>query len=151
MDLRIVCLYRQYFQQLDKLSYPSAAVLLEPSIQNEISYKFFDSSNGEHLPPLSYQRRALKDITDRILSAIMDPDEDVCFSLWPAFVLTFFLVTFAFVSLSFPFRLTPISSGSFRQVDGAHGDQIHCKAHVCVHSCSAALNRFLPLALRLCL
>lgn len=88
MDLRIVCLYRQYFQQLDKLSYPSAAVLLEPSIQNEISYRFFDSSNGEHLPPLSYQRRALKDITDRILSAIMDPDEDVCFSLWPAFVLT---------------------------------------------------------------
>ena len=88
MDLRIVRLYRQYLQQLDGLSYPLAAVLLEPSIQNEISYRFFDSSNGEHLPPLSYQRRALKDITDRILSAITDPDEDVCFSLWPAFVLT---------------------------------------------------------------
>jgi hypothetical protein len=88
MDLRIVRLYWQYLQQLDELSYPPAAVLLEPSIQNEISYRFFDSSNGEHLPPLSYQRRALKDITERILSAITDPDEDVCFSLWPAFVLT---------------------------------------------------------------
>jgi hypothetical protein len=80
--------YRQYLQQLGELSYPPAAVLLEPSIQNEISYKFFDSSNGEDLPPLRYQRRVLKDIIDRILSAITDPDEDVCFSRWPASVLT---------------------------------------------------------------
>lgn len=81
-------LYRQYLQQFDELSYPPAAVLLEPSIQNEISHKFFDLSNGDHLPPIRYQRRVLKDIIDRILSAIMDPDEDVCFSLWPASVLT---------------------------------------------------------------
>jgi hypothetical protein len=86
MDPRIVHLYRQYLQQLNELSYPPTAVLLEPSIQNEISHKFFDSSNGEHLPPISYQRRVLKDITDRILSAITDPDNDVCFfPLGPTF------------------------------------------------------------------
>lgn len=77
MDPRIVHLYRQYFQQLGELSYPPAAVLLEPSVQNDVSDKFFDSSNGRYLPPLSYQRRVLKDITDRILSAIQDPNEDV--------------------------------------------------------------------------
>jgi hypothetical protein len=84
MDLRVVHLYRQYLQQLVQLSYPPATVLLELSIQNEIAYRFFDSSNGQHLPPFSYQRRVLKEITDQILSAIQDPNEDVCFSFWPA-------------------------------------------------------------------
>jgi hypothetical protein len=85
MDIRIVHLYRQYLQQLDEISYPPATVLLEPAIQNEISCGFFDSSNGQHLPPLSYQKRVLKNIMDRILSAIQDPSEDVCSSFWPAF------------------------------------------------------------------
>lgn len=80
--MRIVHFYRQYLQQLDEISYPAATVLLEPAVQNEISYNFFDSSNGQHLPPVSYQRRVLKEITNRILSAIWDPDEDVCFSIW---------------------------------------------------------------------
>src|SRR2546423_9989140 len=82
MDLRIIHLYRQYLQQLDELSFPPPTVLIEPSVQNEIFQNFFDSSNGQPLPPLQYQRRVLKEITDRILSAIRDPDEDVCFSLW---------------------------------------------------------------------
>ena len=80
MDVKVAHLYRQYLQQLDRLWYPSSGVLLEPSIQNEISYNFFDSSNGQHLPPHSYQRRILKEITDQIISAIKDPNEDVWFS-----------------------------------------------------------------------
>jgi hypothetical protein len=100
MDARIVNLHRQYLQQLDELSYPTATVLLEPSIQNEISYEFFDSSNGQHLPSLSYQRRVLKNITDRILSAIQDPNEDVCFSFWPVFFVLFVVTSFP-VYLSF--------------------------------------------------
>jgi hypothetical protein len=84
MDLRIVRFYRQYLQQLDEISYPAATVLLEPVVQDEISHNFCDSSNGQHLPHVSYQRRVLKEITNRILSAIQDPNEDVGFSIWPS-------------------------------------------------------------------
>src|SRR5437762_2103091 len=79
MDIRIVHFYRQYLQQLDEISYPAATVLLEPAIQDEIFCNFFDASNRQYLPPVSYQRRVLKEITTRVLSAIQDPNEDVCF------------------------------------------------------------------------
>jgi hypothetical protein len=79
MDIKIVHFYRQYLQQLDEISYPAATVLLEPAIQDEISCSFFDASNGQYLPPVSYQRRVLKEIMNCILSAIQDPNEDVCF------------------------------------------------------------------------
>lgn len=78
MDRRIVHFYRQYLQQLDELSYPPPGVLLEPSLQDEICTSFFDSLNDQHLPPLNYQRRVLKEITSRILAAIQGSDQDVC-------------------------------------------------------------------------
>lgn len=145
MDIRIVRLYRQYLQQLDELSYPLATVLLEPPIQNEISCGFFDSSNIQHLPPLGYQKRVLKNITDRILSAIQDPNEDVCFS-WPCFFVLVHQTSFP-ICLSFSFRLTFVSSGCLRQVDGAYGHQVNHETHVCIRRRSAEIDRFVLFAI----
>ena len=80
MDTRIVKFYRQYLQQLDHPAYPPADVLIEPAIQEQISSVMFDGTHRAHLPPLSYQRRILKTLTEAIESAIKDPDEDVCSS-----------------------------------------------------------------------
>lgn len=80
MDFRIVKFYRQYLQQLDHPAFPPPDVLLEPAIQEQISYRMFDDSNRTPLPPLSYQRRILKVLTEMIESAVEDPDGDVCFS-----------------------------------------------------------------------
>lgn len=80
MDPRIVPFYRQYLQQLNEPAYPPANVLIEPAIQEQVSSTMFDGTHGAHLPPLSYQRRILKTLTEAIESAIKDPDEDVCIS-----------------------------------------------------------------------
>ena len=69
---------RQYLQQLDSLTYPPPEVLLEPLVQEELSKMFFNDAENPYLPPLSYQRRVLKTLTDRIISSIKDPEEDVC-------------------------------------------------------------------------
>lgn len=79
MDENIVLFYRQYMQQLNDLVYPSPKLLLQPYIQKQIYQHMFNNSRALHLPPISYQRRVLKAIIEKIESAIHDPDEDVGF------------------------------------------------------------------------
>ena len=64
-------------QQLNTLAFPDAEVLLDPAIQEQISNSFFDDGKAQHLPPLSYQRRVLKTLTDTLEKSIKDPNEDV--------------------------------------------------------------------------
>ena len=77
-DARLALFRRQYLQQLDNLIYPPPEVLLEPLVQEELSKRFFDDAENPYLPPLSYQKRVLKTLTDTITSSIKDPEEEVC-------------------------------------------------------------------------
>jgi len=77
MDQRIVQFYRQYLQQVDHLSFPPPDVLLEPRVQEQISQAMFDESRTSHLPPPRYRKRVLRRLTEQIIAAIKDPDEEV--------------------------------------------------------------------------
>lgn len=91
MDSRIRVFYRQYLQEVepDKLSFPPDTVLLDPMIQFQMFRYMFtthlmypsECAGGVFLPPTSYQKRVLKELTRRIEAAIRNPDEDVGKSL----------------------------------------------------------------------
>lgn len=97
MDARIAIFYRQYLQQvrLEELSFPPVSVLVEPLIQFQMMRYMFtthllfpsDVGTGIFLPPASYQKRVLRELTRRILeAATRSPDEDVghfCFRSGP--------------------------------------------------------------------
>ena len=71
---------RQYFQQLDALSFPSAELLKRPDVQAYIYRSMFNADQRPYLPPSRYQKWVLKIILEKIENAIEDPEEDVCFS-----------------------------------------------------------------------
>jgi hypothetical protein len=78
MDPKLVLFYRQYLQQVDDLTYPPGDLLLDPSVQEQVSLNFFDPEIRKNLPPGLYQRKVSKTLVERIEAAIKDPDEDVC-------------------------------------------------------------------------
>jgi hypothetical protein len=86
MDTRISIFYRQYLQQIQvgKLSFPPDSVLLDPVIQSQMfRYMFtrhlmFPSEDGAaFLPPASYQKQVLKELTRRLEAAVRNPDDEV--------------------------------------------------------------------------
>lgn len=89
MDSRIERFCRQYLQQVDvdKLSFPSTDVLIEPAIQFQLSEFLFrwpsifpsGSGGGVYLPlPLpSYRKRVAKALMKRLEEVTFIPDEDV--------------------------------------------------------------------------
>lgn len=77
VDPALLRFYRQYLQQVNEPCFPPAKTLLNSYVQDQIYRNMFDPSLS-NIPPVSYRKRILKTITDRIESAIRDPDEDVC-------------------------------------------------------------------------
>ena len=88
MDSRIEILYRQYLQQveLDKLSFPPNHVLMNPQIQSQMfrfmftTHLMFPSEyagSKVYLPPISYQKRVLKELIRRMEAGIHNSGEDV--------------------------------------------------------------------------
>lgn len=76
MDPSLTQFYRQYLQQVNEPVFPTGKTLLNPYVQEQVYHYMFDPSQT-NLPPVRYRRRILKTITERIESAIEDPDEDV--------------------------------------------------------------------------
>jgi hypothetical protein len=87
MDPRVRVFYRQYLQEVEveKLSFPSDAVLLDPMIQSQLHQHMFtchllypsEDEGDLFLPRIEYQKRVLKELTKRLEAAIRKPDEDV--------------------------------------------------------------------------
>jgi hypothetical protein len=71
--------YQQYLQQVNEPCFPTSKTLLNPYVQDQI-YRYMFDPLLPNLPPVSYRKRILKTITERIESVIEDPDEDVCSS-----------------------------------------------------------------------
>ena len=74
---------RQYLQLVhpDHLSMPAIAALRLPEVQTLIYSTMFAESTHVHAPPRHYQYRVLKRLISRLEQAILDPEEDVGFSL----------------------------------------------------------------------
>lgn len=86
MDTRISIFYRQYLQQIQvgKLSFPPDSVLLDPVIQSQMfrymftrHLMFASEDSAAFLPPASYQKRVLKELTRRLEAAVRNPDDEV--------------------------------------------------------------------------
>jgi len=87
MDSRVRVLYRQYLQEVEveKLSFPSDTVLLDPRIQSQLHQYMFtchllypsEDAGNLFLPRINYQKRVLKELTKRLEAAIRNPGEDV--------------------------------------------------------------------------
>lgn len=73
----VVKFYRQYMQQINDVTYPSGALLVNPDVQDCLYRYFFDASRNQHLPPPKYQARILKHIISEIEKACKNPEEDV--------------------------------------------------------------------------
>jgi hypothetical protein len=71
--------YRQYRQQVNEPCFPTSKTLLNPYVQDHI-YRYMFDQLLPNLPPVSYRKRILKTITERIESVMEDPEEDVCSS-----------------------------------------------------------------------
>jgi len=78
MDPSLTQFYRQYFQQVNDPCYPPTLTLMKPYAQEQIYRFMFDNGRILNLPPVTYQRRTLKAIIDRIQSIIDDNNEDAC-------------------------------------------------------------------------
>ena len=74
---------RQYLQLVhpDDLSVPAVAALRLPEVQTLIYNTMFAELAHVHMPPKHYQYRVLKRLISRLEHAILDPEEDVGFSL----------------------------------------------------------------------
>jgi hypothetical protein len=73
----VVKFYRQYMQQINDVTYPSGALLVNPDVQECLYRYFFDASRNKYLPPPKYQSRILKHIISEIEKACKNPEEDV--------------------------------------------------------------------------
>ncbi|KAK3064261.1 hypothetical protein LTS18_008780 [Coniosporium uncinatum] len=78
MDPSLTQFYRQYFQQVNDPCYPPTLTLMKPYAQEQIYRFMFDNGRILNLPPVTYQRRTLKAIIDRIQSIIDDNNEEAC-------------------------------------------------------------------------
>ncbi|KIW34997.1 uncharacterized protein PV07_01724 [Cladophialophora immunda] len=68
--------YRQYMQQINDLTYPPGALLVNPDVQDCLYRYFFDSSQNKYLPPPRYQGRILRRLIEEIEDSCKDPEED---------------------------------------------------------------------------
>lgn len=73
----VVKFYRQYMQQINDVTYPSGALLVNPDVQDCLYRYFFDASKNQHLPPPKYQARILKHVISEIEKSCKNPEEDV--------------------------------------------------------------------------
>jgi hypothetical protein len=73
----VIKFYRQYMQQINELTYPLGALLMNPDVQHCLYKYFFDESQNSYLPPARYQTRVLRRIIQDIEKSMQDPDEDV--------------------------------------------------------------------------
>jgi len=78
MDPSLTQFYRQYFQQVNDPCYPAASSLKKSYAQQQIYRFMFDSDRVSNLPPVTYQKRTLKAIINRIESVTEDHDEEAC-------------------------------------------------------------------------
>lgn len=69
---------RQYLQLERDLDYPSAVLLREEHIQDDLYRRIFADGAVAHPPPPRYQLRVLKELVKRIEASIEDWDQHVC-------------------------------------------------------------------------
>lgn len=79
IDHRLVIFRRQYLQlfEPDFLAWPPLQLLKNADVQTWLYKNLFDAGRVPHLPPASYQLRALNILVAKIQKANGDPEQDV--------------------------------------------------------------------------
>ncbi|KAH0837639.1 hypothetical protein AYO21_09472 [Fonsecaea monophora] len=72
----VIKFYRQYMQQINDVTYPPGALLVNPDVQDCLYRYFFDASRNKYLPPPWYQVRILRRLIEEIENSCKDPEQD---------------------------------------------------------------------------